>query len=165
MTDFPRAPPRAAYSERERTQFLLGDFRAQGSEGLKFLESLCPFALTRSALISLATVLSELINVPLDRDIKRKKELLIKWFDVNIDAVRPWGHKIRLDISTYGDVLQEENRKSQDGKKLATEDNNQPEERASEIASLGEFDFMDDFFRDITFCDDGVASSVVGYRH
>ena len=165
MTDFPRAPPRAAYSERERTQFLLGDFRAQGSEGLKFLESLCPFALTRSALISLATVLSELINVPLDRDIKRKKELLIKWFDVNIDAVRPWGHKIRLDISTYGDVLQEENRKSQDGKKLATEDNNQPEERASEIVSLGEFDFMDDFFRDITFCDDGVDSSVVGYPH
>ena len=146
MTDFPRAPPRAIYSERERTRFLLGDFRAQGSEGLKFLESLCPFTLTRSALISLATVLSELIDVPLDRDIKRKKELLIKWFDVNIDAVRPWRHKIRLDISTYGDVLQEENGNSQGSDKLATKGNNEPEERESGIISLGEFDFMDDFF-------------------
>lgn len=107
MSHFPKPPPRSSHAERERTRFLLGDFHAQGSAGLELLHTLCPFELTRSALISLATVFSELIDVPLERDIKRKKELLIKWFDVNISAVKPWAARMTLDISTYGEALRE----------------------------------------------------------
>ena len=109
MSHFPRPPPRSSHAERERTQFLLGDFQAQGSAGLELLHSLYPFELSRSALISLATVFSELIDVPLERDIKRRKELLIKWFDVNISAVKPWAARMTLDISTYSEALREQN--------------------------------------------------------
>jgi hypothetical protein len=39
---------------------------------------------------SIASILGNLANVPFERDFARRKDLLIKWFDVNYDALEPF---------------------------------------------------------------------------
>jgi hypothetical protein len=41
-------------------------------------------------LLSIAAVLSKNANVPLDRDAKRRKSVLLKWFEENWNAVYPF---------------------------------------------------------------------------
>jgi hypothetical protein len=78
-------------TEREVADFRLGQFSATGSRGLDFLRQAFPTGeLTRRSMYSLATVLAALASVRLERDFARRKELLIKWFDDNLEALEPF---------------------------------------------------------------------------
>lgn len=110
--------PRSSTSERVRTHILLGDFVAEGSKGLAFLQKIYPYPLSRSVLISLATIFSGLIDVPFDRDIKRKKELIIKWFDENLVACSQWETHVRLDFTEYREYIDKDLKKKKKKNKL-----------------------------------------------
>jgi hypothetical protein len=90
---------RANKAESEVSNDHVGDFVAEGSRGMKFLDKLCPGQiLTREALVALAKVFAAIAQVPFYRDFTRRRVLVIKWFDDNIDKLEPVG--AILDIST-----------------------------------------------------------------
>jgi hypothetical protein len=89
-------PNRSKMSEREIADLRQGDFCAQESRALTLLRQKYPIDLSRRSLYSLATVMSTLANVRLERDFARRKELLIKWFDDNYEAIEPFFQFIEL---------------------------------------------------------------------
>jgi hypothetical protein len=86
-------------TERAIAEMRLGEFSAQGSRGLQLLQQMFPRSdMTRRSMYSLATILGALANVPLERDFSRRKELIIKWFDDNYDALEPFLRFIELVV-------------------------------------------------------------------
>lgn len=83
--------------EKARVQALLGDFIPTGSAGESFLRSISPYKLSRSQIIAIATIFSDLIAIPLSKDTRKKKALLIKWFDDNLEIIKKWSYYVRLD--------------------------------------------------------------------
>lgn len=67
--------------QREVAQELLGDFDPLTSEGMKFVLGLFNNQNTVNRLVSLGSVISELLNIEFPRNYKRNKNLLIKWFE------------------------------------------------------------------------------------
>lgn len=57
--------------------------------------------LNQNKLLSLAEVVSNHLNIELYREYKRRKEMLIKWFDENLDIVWPFieSHVTILDVN------------------------------------------------------------------
>jgi hypothetical protein len=89
---------RANMSERDIADFRLGGFRAERSRAAERLRELYPYGdLTRRSLYSLASLLSALSDVKLPRDFTRRKELLVKWFDDNFDALETFLRFFELD--------------------------------------------------------------------
>lgn len=109
--------PRSSTTEKMRTRILLGDFVAEGSKGLDFLKKIYPHPLSRSVLISLATVFSGLTNVPFDRDFRRKKELVIKWFDEHLDECKKWNSHVRFEYTEYKEFLKQDPKSSKNKNK------------------------------------------------
>jgi hypothetical protein len=68
-------------SEREIAELRLAGFCAEETRHLILFRRMYPNELTHRSLYSLATVISALANVPLERDYARRKELLAKGFD------------------------------------------------------------------------------------
>jgi hypothetical protein len=82
----------------------LGKFNPEGSDGLSFLLSLCPCRnLTRESFIILAQVFSILTSISFPRDFSRRRDLVIKWFDDNLDQIRPFSPLFILEA----EVLQQ----------------------------------------------------------
>ena len=44
--------------------------------------------------MSIAEVLGHMLHIRVDREAKRRKEVLIKWFEENIEAIHPMLDKI-----------------------------------------------------------------------
>ena len=75
-------------SEKEKTKKLLDGFNPKGSRGEILVHKLLPVErASQNLLISVAQIISSLIGKKLKRDYKRKKTLLIKWFDDNYDII------------------------------------------------------------------------------
>jgi hypothetical protein len=90
---------RAHKLEREVSNAHEGEFVAEGSRGLIFLEGLCPRqTLNRVSLVALAKVFAAIAHIPFYRDFTRRRSLVIKWFDDNIDRLEPVA--AILEIST-----------------------------------------------------------------
>lgn len=53
--------------------------------------------LNQTELLSIAEVLGAQINVKVDREAKRRKEVLIKWFDENLMVILPYFSKMILE--------------------------------------------------------------------
>jgi hypothetical protein len=76
----------------------MGPFTAEGSPGLRFVESLSPgHSLTRESLIIVARICSALSGVRFPRDFTRRRNLIIKWFDDHLDQLAPLGCLLSLD--------------------------------------------------------------------
>ena len=92
---------RSAMKEHEICETRMGKFVANGSEGELFVQSMLPpdsnVKLTRESLIVIARILSVVTGIRLMRDYTRRRSLVIKWFDENIDALRPFQHVIHLE--------------------------------------------------------------------
>jgi hypothetical protein len=85
-------------TERDIADFRLGDFRAENSRAAERLRALYPHGdLTRRSLCSVASLIAALADVKLARDFTRRRELLIKWFEDNYEALEPYLAFFELD--------------------------------------------------------------------
>jgi hypothetical protein len=89
-------PPRpaAGTSQNEKDRFLtalrLKDFDPNRSAAHSLLAELFGQKINGTDLVSLAETCAVCLNLYLDREAKRRKPVLMKWFDENIDAIRPF---------------------------------------------------------------------------
>jgi hypothetical protein len=73
-------------------------FKPEGSRGEALLRQLCPQGeLSRRSLYSVVSILSAITGIPLERDMTRRKGLLVKWLDQHCDFVEPFLKFIELD--------------------------------------------------------------------
>ena len=79
----------------------LKDFEPKASRAWISLTSRYGPKINQNQLLSLAEVVSYQLNLGLFREYKRRKEMLIKWFDENYDAVWPFieNHITVIDIN------------------------------------------------------------------
>jgi hypothetical protein len=87
------APRRCRYprSERAVADARLDGFTVDGSRGQALVRRIYPRGeLTRRSLYSFASILSALAGVALQRDMTRRKSLLVKWLDMNCDLLEPY---------------------------------------------------------------------------
>jgi hypothetical protein len=76
----------------------MGSFKAEGSAGMLFLQSLCPgHHLARESLIVVAKVLSIISGIHFPRDYTRRKDLVVKWFTDHIHDLKPFGPLLTLE--------------------------------------------------------------------
>jgi hypothetical protein len=94
-----RISDRGHDSEKEVADKHLGDFKAEGSRGQLFLKKLAPQGdITRVNLLWLGHVFSELTGVQFPRDFQRRRVLVIKWFNDNIEVFEPLQQITWLDL-------------------------------------------------------------------
>lgn len=90
-----RTPPflsRRINSEKIVTRNLLNGFVSKGSRGENLIEEMISLPIKKislTGLIQIANIVSNLINVKLERNYKRKKALIIKWFQENEELIIP----------------------------------------------------------------------------
>jgi hypothetical protein len=90
-------PSRASMSERDIAQYRLGDFQAEESRASRLMQNLYEGSMTRRLLFSLGSLVSTLSGVRLPRDYTRRRDLLLKWFDENYDALEDYAKLFRLE--------------------------------------------------------------------
>lgn len=61
--------------------------------------------ISQNQLLSMAEVISDQLNIGLYREYKRRKEMLIKWFDENYDSVWPFIENHLSIIDTDGTTI------------------------------------------------------------
>ena len=84
--------------ELERVRKRVGDFDWKKSKPWKILTSKFGEKLTHEELISIAELLSTSQRIKLDRDAKRRKIVLIKWFEEHWKIFEPLISYIILDF-------------------------------------------------------------------
>lgn len=85
--------------EKVVTKNLLKGFVAKGSKGEKIIEEIlgCPIKeISFCALITLSEILSDLAKVRLERNYKRKKDLIVKWFNDNEQTIKRYKPYIKI---------------------------------------------------------------------
>lgn len=91
-----KAPSRKLLGEKGVAKELIGDFKPEGSRGMLFLEKYFHKQLYVNRLISLGLVFSKICNIKFPRNYRRNKELLILWFDMNIDRIEPFSSNVTV---------------------------------------------------------------------
>jgi hypothetical protein len=76
--------------EKQRIACRLEGFNAKDTAVWNALAQKFGSNIKQPELLSIATVLSKNANVRLDRDAKRRKSVLLKWFEENWNAVSPY---------------------------------------------------------------------------
>lgn len=83
--------------ERKRVDQRLKGFSVKNSFGWKIICDFYGPNLNQAELLSLAEVLAQQLNLKVDREAKRRKEVLIKWFDENIGVIQPILPLVKLE--------------------------------------------------------------------
>ena len=71
----------------------LQDFVADNSRGVEMLTKKFGDVPNQHELFSLARVLSSKLDIFLDREASRRKAVLLKWYDENVDKIQPYLEK------------------------------------------------------------------------
>jgi hypothetical protein len=80
-------------------QLLLGDFRPEESKAVAFLERMTPNgSLTRDSLILLGEMCSAITGIDFPRNCKRRRSLIIKWFNDHLDELSPLSFLLQIDL-------------------------------------------------------------------
>ena len=79
--------------ENFMVQIRLKDFDAENNSAVKVLKNKFGEVPNQNQLYSLAKVLGEKLDIPVDREASRRKKVLIKWFDENIEKIQPFLEK------------------------------------------------------------------------
>jgi len=87
-------------NETARIKKRVGEFNWKKSKVWKSLSNRFGDKITQEELISIAELLANTIEVKLDRDARRRKVVLIKWFEENWAKIEPLVKYIILDIDT-----------------------------------------------------------------
>ena len=82
-----KIPKRGHATESERSRMLLGDYRVSESISRRLLLKLVPQELSIPALLSIGELISAFTGTKMDRDYKRTKKLIYKWFDIHYEML------------------------------------------------------------------------------
>ena len=84
-------------AERRRVEIRLSGFDGKNSDAwAEICEAFGP-NLSQNELLSIAQVISFHAKLRLDREAKRRKEVLIKWFQENLSVIRPFLNRLILE--------------------------------------------------------------------
>jgi hypothetical protein len=83
-------PGVTATQERRRIADRLSGFDHRDNNVWKSLSQRFGTNVKQAELLSIALVLAERAGINLDRDAKRRKSVLVKWFDENWGAIEPY---------------------------------------------------------------------------
>lgn len=113
-----KVPPglsRKMNSEKAVAKNLLNNFVAKGSKGQTLIEDMLGFPITQislKALINFAILVSGLCDIKFERNYKRKKDLIVKWFNDNEEFIVPFKNYFKV-IADDNDDDQNEEEKGQ----------------------------------------------------
>ena len=88
-----------AENERRRVEMRLNDFDYKNSDAWQIICERFGPGLTHNELLSIAQIIAFHARIRLDREAKRRKEVLIKWFQENIVTIIPFLQKMVLEDS------------------------------------------------------------------
>lgn len=91
--------PNEGNKEKERITNRLNGFNPKDNSAWREITNRFGNNIKQPELLSIATVLASNANIKLDRDAKRRKSVLIKWFEENWKAILPF-----LDYVVLEDV-------------------------------------------------------------
>lgn len=91
---------RATELERRKVDRRLEGFTPTTSRAWREICERYGSGLNQTELLSLAEVISIHLGLKVDRDAKRRKEVLIKWFDENFDQILPFLDHVILEDSS-----------------------------------------------------------------
>jgi hypothetical protein len=86
--------------ERRKLNHRIANFRVFESKAWQELASRGWDGLTHAELLSVAQVLVNKLSIPVDREAKRRKCILVKWFDEHLEDIRPLLDFIHLEFET-----------------------------------------------------------------
>ena len=92
MTEFPEISsprPPTKKTSKQRVQERLGQFDPYHSEQWTELTERFGSTIKQDELVSIANILSNELGITVDRDARRQKTVLIKWFSENWNAIHP----------------------------------------------------------------------------
>ena len=100
MEEFPNlSKSKQNEDEKKLLRKRIGDWHSKDSIIRKELERHLGPDLSRNQLLSLAKVISNHTNIPIDREASRRKEVLFKWFDEHSNQVLPFLYS-NIEIET-----------------------------------------------------------------
>ena len=85
--------------EKERIANRLGNFNPKDTPVWREITQRFGSSIKQPELLSIATVLAQNANIKLDRDAKRRKSVLVKWFEENWQIIRPYLDYVVLEES------------------------------------------------------------------
>lgn len=83
--------------ERNKLTDRLSNFDFVRSRAWKVIKQKGWDTLNQKELLSIASILASKCNISLDREAKRRKPILVKWFDENFDIIAPIFNCIQLE--------------------------------------------------------------------
>jgi hypothetical protein len=86
----PAPPPVDGSKEKDRIASRLNGFNSKDNTVWKAITQRFGANIKQPELLSMAQVLASHANIKLDRDAKRRKSVLIKWFEENWTAIEPF---------------------------------------------------------------------------
>ena len=86
----------SAIREQDRLKDRLQEFDYKKSDAWQELEKRQWADRSQKELVSIAQVIAKHCNINLDRESKRRKEVLIKWFDDNLSLILPAFDQIEI---------------------------------------------------------------------
>ncbi|KAK8837201.1 hypothetical protein M9Y10_036628 [Tritrichomonas musculus] len=90
------------YSEKTVSNVLLGDFDVKSSKGKILIEEICGKQINEISLhtlFNISQIISKFTNIKLERNVYRRKDLLIKWFDTHLKDIENIKNHISIEIN------------------------------------------------------------------
>ena len=87
--------------ERLHNRQRMAGFDEKTSRAYTFLCKRFGPKMSQQEMLSLAQVVTDTLDIPLDREASRRKKVLIKWFDENYDVISKHIHKIHMRDANY----------------------------------------------------------------
>jgi hypothetical protein len=100
----PRQSHQNEFERHQNAQRLRG-FNQKESPAYQFLCNRYGRSLTRFELLSLAQVAAEQLKIPLDRAARRRRTVLIKWYDENWGVVAPFLDRCIVVLDEFGEAV------------------------------------------------------------
>ena len=88
--------PHQRKTEKQKAIELLQSFDYRTSRAFTFITQMCGESPSKNSLVALGQIFSVLIGVKFERGYGRRKELIIKWFDMNLDQCLAWANNVKV---------------------------------------------------------------------
>lgn len=96
-----RNTSRLINTEKDVSIYLQGDFDPRGSQGEALIQDIFKQNLrkiSKASLVTVAIIIGDIIGVKLTRNEKRKKDLVIKWYNDHSTLIEPLKSNIVIDF-------------------------------------------------------------------
>lgn len=114
---FGKVPPglsRKYNSEKTVTHNLLDGFVAKGSRGESLIEDILGYPINQvslNGLIKITSLVSDLIDIKFPRNYRRKKDLIVKWFQENAEIIEAYKHYFTIEYDQNSEEIESKQEK------------------------------------------------------